>query len=109
MSIVWTIEELRCLPQAEGQTKVVTEVYWRCVGTKEQDGQTHSSGEYGVCHFTYKGGDFINYDSLTVDDVLSWVWASDVEKTEVEARINLNIANLLNPPVVVHPLPWSQA
>ena len=104
----WTVEQLRCLPQSEGQTKVVTEVHWRCVGTKEQDGQTHSSGEYGVCHFTYKGGDYIDYDRLTADDVLSWVWASDLEKTEIEARINLNIANLVNPPVVVHPLPWSQ-
>ena len=105
----WTIEQLRCLPQAEGKTKVVTEAHWRCTATKEQDEKSYSSTNYGVSTFTYKGGDFTEYDSLTLDDVLGWVWESGVDKPEIEARLNLNIADLVNPPVVVHPLPWSQA
>lgn len=105
----WTVEQLRCLPQSEGQTKVVTEAHWRCTATQEQDGKSYSSTNYGACSFTYKGGDFIDYDSLTLDDVLSWIWASNVEKTEIESRLSLNIADLVNPPIITPPLPWSQA
>jgi len=87
----------------------VTEAHWRCTATQKQDDQSYSSTNYGSCSFTYKGGDFIDYDSLTLDDVLSWIWASGVEKTEIESRLSLNIADLVNPPIITPPLPWSQA
>ena len=30
----WTVGNLKCMPQAEGQVNVVTEVHWTCVGEK---------------------------------------------------------------------------
>jgi hypothetical protein len=100
---------MKCLPQTEGRTNVVTEVHWTCSVEQEQDDQTYSASDFGVCEFVYKGGNFVDYDSLTLDDVLSWVWESGVEKTDVEAKVKLKIADLINPPVVLLALPWSQA
>ena len=105
----WTVEQLRCLPQSEGQTKVVTEAHWRCRATQEQDDQSYSASDFGVCEFVYKGGNFVEYKDLTPDDVLAWVWSSGVEKSDVEAKVKLKIADLINPPVVSLALPWSQA
>jgi len=109
MNTTWSINQMKCLPQTEGKTNVVTEVHWTCSVKQEQDDQTYSASDFGVCEFVYRGGDFIDYDSLTLDDVLAWVWSSGVEKTDVEAKVKLKIADLINPPVVSLALPWSQA
>ena len=109
MNITWSINHMKCLPQTEGRTNVVTEVHWTCSVEQEQDDQTYSASDFGVCEFVYRGGNFVDYDSLTLDDVLAWVWESGVEKTDVEAKVKLKIADLINPPVVSLALPWSQA
>jgi hypothetical protein len=46
---------------------------------------------------------------LTQDQVLGWIWAGGVDKANTEAAVNLQIANLINPPVVQPPLPWVTA
>jgi len=109
MNTAWSINQMKCLPQTEGKINVVTEVHWTCSVTQEQDEKTYAASDFGVCEFVYRGGNFVDYKDLTPDDVLTWVWSSGVEKSDVEAKVKLKIADLLNPPVVSLALPWSQA
>lgn len=100
----WTISQLDCVPQEEGLTDVVVTAHWQCTGV---DGE-YSAQVYGTCSFTLDSTkDFIAYDSLTQDEVLGWCWTSGVDKDATQANIDTQIANLINPPIVTPPLPWS--
>jgi hypothetical protein len=104
ITIKWTIEQLQCMPQAEGQTNVVTTIHWRATGT---DGN-HTATNYGTCGVNYKSGDaFTEFSTLTEEQVCEWVWANGVDKANVEAGINQQIALLINPPIITPTLPWN--
>ena len=98
----WVVSQLDCLPQADGQTDVVVVAHWSCNGT---DG-TYNGSVYSTASFTYTGGAFVPYSSLTQDEVLGWIWSSGVSKDATEAAVAQQIANQVNPPIVVLPLPW---
>lgn len=104
--ITWTIEQMQCLPQAEGETDVVTNVHWRATAV---DGDFTASS-YGTCGVTYNSSEpFTDYDNLTQDQVCGWIWSSGVDKDEVEANLNQSIATQKNPPIITPPLPWVTA
>jgi hypothetical protein len=48
------------------------------------------------------------YEQLTQEIVLGWVWASGVNKTEIETSLANSIA-MQKAPVIVTGVPWSQA
>jgi len=100
----WLVEYMSCYPQAEGETDVVFVVGWRCNAT---DG-TFNATQYGTVSVTYVAGDpYTPYADLTEVQVQGWVWANGVDQAAVEAALDTNIANQVNPPVVTPPLPWS--
>ena len=100
----WLVEYMSCYPQAEGETDVVFVVGWRCNAT---DG-TFNATQYGTVSVTYVAGDpYTPYADLTEVQVQGWVWANGVDQAAVEAALDTNIANQVNPPVVNPPLPWS--
>ena len=100
----WTISRLDCVPQEDGLTDVVVIAHWQCTGTSGE----YSAQVYGTCSFTLDSTkDFIAYDSLTQDEVLGWCWVSGVDKEATEVNIDTQIYNLINPPIVVLPLPWT--
>jgi hypothetical protein len=103
--INWTISQLDCKPQEDGLTDVVVTAHWQCTGTQDE----YSAQVYGTASFTLEqGAGFTPYADLTQDQVLGWCWNSGVDKTATEENLNNQIANLVNPPVVVLPLPWAQ-
>jgi hypothetical protein len=102
-TITWIIESMDCKPQEGDLTDVVITAHWRCNGT---DG-TFNATVYGTCGFSQPEGDFTPYADLTQDQVLGWVWANGVSKDAVEAQVATNIDVMINPPVVVLPLPWA--
>ena len=100
----WLVEYMSCYPQAEGETDVVFVVGWRCNAT---DG-TYNATQYGTVSVTYVAGEpYTPYADLTETQVQGWVWANGVDQAAVEAALDTNIANQVNPPVVTPPLPWS--
>ena len=103
--INWVVEQLDVKPQEGNLTDVVIVCHWRCNGV---DGQ-YTASVYGTCSFSQPGEPFVPYESLTEQEVLSWCWNSGVDKDATEANIDTQIANLVNPPIVTPPLPWSQA
>ena len=104
--IDWTISQLDCKPQEDGETDVVVVAHWQCTGV---DGE-YTAQVYGTASFTYTPGDpFTPYADLTRDQVLNWVWGSGVNKIATEENVSQQILNQINPPIVTPPLPWAPA
>jgi len=103
-TITWTVSQMDCYPQEDGNTDVVFTVHWTCAGT---DG-TYYASVYSTCGVMYTAGTpFTPYADLTQDQVLGWIWASGVDKTATEAAVEQQIQNQIDPPVVSPPLPWA--
>jgi len=105
MELVWQIDWMKCLKQTEGLTDFVIECGWRA--TAQED--TAMAQAYGSVSFPAPqnaDGSFTPYDQLTQDQVLGWVWASGVDKAEVDASLTAQVQAQLNPEVVTKPLPW---
>ncbi len=101
-TITWVIERLDCVPQVpEGADYVVT-AYWRCTGVDAD----YSGSVYATTSFPVVEGAFTPYASLTLDQVLGWVWANGVDKAATEAAVEGQIEAQKNPPIVAPPLPW---
>jgi len=99
----WDVTQLNCYPQAQGQTDVVFTVHWTCSGT---DG-TYNGSVYSTSNVTYVAGEpYTPYNQLTKDEILRWVWASDIAKKSAENDVQMQINNQANPPIVSPPLPW---
>jgi hypothetical protein len=111
ITYTWTITELKCHSEASGLTNVVFAAQWSCTGS---DG-TYNGSLSGDCNLPSADPvmvdevylNFTPYTDLTQDQVLGWAWAHGVDKTETEAAVAQQIQNLINPPVVTPPLPWS--
>ena len=100
----WSITQMNCYPQAEGQSDVVFCCHWTCSGT---DG-TYNGSVYSTCSVTYVAGTpYTPYDQLTQDQVLGWIWANGVDQASAEAAVQTQINNQINTPVVSPPLPWA--
>jgi len=101
----WVIDSLDCIPSAEGQSNVVSNVHWRVNGT---DG-TYNSTVYGTQSLTYISKSlFTPYDKLTKNQIVAWV--QEAMGAEQVASIQTNLDNqiiiLANPPIITPPLPW---
>ena len=103
-TFTWTVTQMDCYPQAEGQTDVVFTVHWTCAGTQD----TYSSSVYSTCGVTYVAGTpYTPFADLTQDQVLGWIWTSGVDQSATEAAVQTQIDNQINPPVVQPALPWA--
>jgi hypothetical protein len=101
----WTVSQLDCYPEYEGQPDVVTTVHWRLDGT---DGD-HTAGVYGSVGLTLDPeAKFTPFEKLTEAQVIGWVKdALGEEQVEAyEANVAGQIEAQINPPVVTPPLPW---
>ncbi len=103
MNISWIIERLLVKPTEGTLTDVVITADWRCNGSQDQ----YSGTCYGSASFAPPTENFTPYEDLTQDQVLGWCFANGVDQAAIEANVSLQIANQINPPVVVLPLPWA--
>lgn len=95
MTITWTINNL------ERQTSdgLVTVVHW---GASASDGDFSAS--IVNTQALERGDSFVNYDTLTEQTVLGWLWGK-VDKEVVEAALEAQI-EAQKAPVVASGLPW---
>jgi hypothetical protein len=102
----WVIQQMDCYPQAEGQTDVVFMVHWRVNATSG----TYNATSYGTQGITYVAGSpYTPYAQLTQAQVIGWVQDAmgSEQVANIETALATNIANQINPPVVMPPLPWN--
>ena len=103
MNISWIIERLLVKPTEGSYTDVVITADWRCNGSQD----SYSGTCYGSCSFAPPTENFTPFADLTEQQVLEWCFANGVDQAAIEANVSLQIANQINPPVVVLPLPWA--
>jgi hypothetical protein len=104
----WTIQAMDCVPQEDGHTDVVVVAHWN---VSASDG-TYTSSVYGTQSFTYNPeSSFTPYEDLTQEQVVGWVQEAMGEEqvASLEANLDQQIANQINPPIVTPPLPWAPA
>jgi hypothetical protein len=99
----WKIESMAVKPVDGPHADVVVTACWRCTAV---DGN-YIASNFGSMGFASPSGDFIAYADLTEADVLGWVWASGVDKDEVEANVARELEMHKNPPTVQKDLPWA--
>ena len=109
-TISWIIERLLVKPTAGTYTDVVITADWRCNGSETtgtgDTEKTYTGTCYGSCSFAPPSSSFTPYKDLSQQQVLDWCFSSGVNKSAIEANVNQQIANQINPPVVANPLPW---
>ena len=109
ITLSWIIERLLVKPTEGTLTDVVITADWRCNGTETtgtgDTEQTYSGTCYGSCSFAPPTENFTPYDQLTEQQVLDWCFANGVDQAAIEANVNQQIQNQINPPIVVLPLP----
>lgn len=101
----WSVVQMDCYPQADGETDVVFTVHWTLTAT---DG-TYTGSVYGSQAVTVDpAAPFTPYADLTQDQVIGWVQSAmgPEQVTAYEDNVAGQIANQINPPVVTPPLPW---
>lgn len=98
----WVINQMDTKPSEDGLTDVVVTVHWTRVAT-EGEITVSSYGTMG-CQ-TPSATDFTAYPDLTFEQVCGWLYAGlDVEA--IDLGLDQQIENIINPPVVVLPLPF---
>lgn len=105
ITYTWTVLQMDCYPQADGETDVVFTVHWSLTGT---DG-TYNGGVYSSQAVAVDpAAPFTPYADLTEEQVVGWVQAAmgAEQVAAYEANIAQQIADQIDPPVVVPPLPW---
>lgn len=102
----WTIECLECKPVEGDLQNVVVTAHWRCNGELADGDATFTASVYGSCGFGEPGVPFTEYENLTLEQVLGWVWGV-VDKDVTEASVQASLDAQVNPPVVRPPLPWA--
>ena len=105
ITYTWTVIQMDCYPEVDGETDVVFTVHWTLTGT---DG-TYTGSVYGSQGVSIDpDAPFTPYADLTEAQVIGWVQdAMGPEQVAAyEASVAGQVANQINPPVVTPPLPW---
>ena len=105
----WIIERLYVKPSVDGLSNVVINADWRCNGSETVEGKEFYGTCYGSCSFAAPdSSEFTDFDKLTKEQVLGWVWQS-VSQEGVEASVANQIETQINPPIITPMLPWLQS
>ena len=100
----WQVSNLDCKVSEDNLSNVVYCAHWRCSAT--EDG--YSASVYSTCSLPAPDpANFTDYNSLTKDQVLGWIWANGVDKAGTEAAVLGQIERQKNPVTITPPLPWA--
>lgn len=98
----WSVYQLDTVPQEGNLMDVVITVHY---------GRTAVDGEYTAYSYGTMGcqtpseTDFTAYPDLTFEQVCGWLDAG-LPVESIDAGLQQDIDNQINPPVIVLPLPW---
>jgi len=92
----WDVKTVDVYPTKENHSNVIYNVHWRVAKTEED----YSASSYGTQTLnTDELGSFIDFDSVTTEEVQAWVIAAMGEEavTELEANLAAQIEDQKNP------------
>jgi len=116
----WHIANMNIVPSSNGQTNVVSKIYWYLEAfssetqqVKNMDGSTNTipyqATTNGETDVTYTAGSpFTAYNQLTQAEVIGWVQAAlgATQVSALEAQLDAEIAAKISPQNTSLPLPW---
>ena len=114
----WLISQLDTFPLLDGMEKVIIAIHWRAQkqhgGLNWSEDFTSGSLTPSFTADTYGSmlvdapheASFTPYDEVTKEMVEGWLQDS-LDCEAIEANLDAQIQNFLNPPIVNYGLPWS--
>jgi hypothetical protein len=116
MAFTWVISQLDSIPSLDGMDKVISTIHWRAhksYVTKYKDGRYKDKEYTAFIADTYGAlavdapheASFTPYDEVTKEMVEEWLTAG-LDSEAIEANLDAQIQNFLNPPIMAYPLPW---
>ena len=101
------ISQLDSIPSLDGMDKVISVIHYRAQKQYEEDGVVvFTSDTYGALSLTAPHeASFTPYNEVTQEMVEGWLEAG-LDCEAIEANLDAQIENFLNPPIVAYPLPW---
>jgi hypothetical protein len=102
MAFTWVISQLDSIPSIDGMDKVISVIHYRA-----QKQHVHFTADtYGALSVDAPHeASFTPYDEVTKEIVEGWLEA-ELDCEAIEANLDAQIENFLNPPIVAYPLPW---
>jgi hypothetical protein len=107
INISWKADKIECLPGHYGIEKFISKVWYSVNGTLTVGSVTHTGTTEGFADIWPSGTEFSQFDDLTEEQVISWVWANGVDRVMAEAEVARQIDLKLNPPVITIDSPWA--
>lgn len=116
--INFVISQLDSIPSLHGMDKVISTIHYRAQKVHSEtifDAETERSLEKDLFTADTYGAlsveapheaSFTPYDEVTKEMVESWLTAS-LDCEAIEANLDAQIQNFLNPPIVAYGLPWN--
>lgn len=101
-SYYWIIDSLQLSPSEDGLRYVVKIVNWRRFA-KQDEILVNICGSMGCP--TPSTDDFTDYENLTYEQVCSWL-DSNIDVSSLDIILNDEINNIINPQIIVLPLPF---
>ena len=98
----WIINQLDTAPSQDGLTDVVKVVNWTRTA-QQADINVSCYGTMGCT--TPSSTDFTAYPDLTYEQVCGWLDAG-LDVASIDLGLDKQIENIINPPIIVLPLPW---
>jgi hypothetical protein len=106
MAFNWVISQLDSIPSIDGMDKVIKTIHWRAIKQYQEDVVHFTADTYGaICLEAPHEASFTPYDEVTKEIVEGWLNAN-LDTEAIEANLDGQIENFLNPPIVAYPLPW---
>lgn len=103
MAFNWVISQLDSIPSLDGMHKVISVIHYRAQKKHEEfTADTYGSLSVPAPH----EASFTPYDEVTKEMVEGWLEES-LDCEAIEANLDAQIENFLNPPIVAYELPWS--
>ena len=119
MAFNWVIFQLDSIPSIDGMDKVISTIHYRAQKVYSEtifDAETETNSDknlftadtYGALSVgTPHEASFTPYDEVTKEMVEGWLEDS-LDTEAIEANLDAQIQNFLNPPIVAYPLPWTE-
>lgn len=104
ITYTWDVTNMFCRT-VNGVANTVVKVHWYCTGVDEDNTYTYKS----ITTLTSDPNNFTQYDQLTKDQVLSWIWTLE-SKEQIEKAVAVNILSESSPKpakLISEPLPWN--
>jgi hypothetical protein len=108
----WTFPTLQTYAHQDGLENIVYIVHWYYTGTREANSASYSHQLFGaqqIAPFVSGSRPFIPYAEITEQNVTDWIEESIGQEklAQMQASIDLEIDNKINPPIAYLPPPWT--